>query len=478
MEKVLISVIIPTYNNGNEIINPIDSIKNQLSPDGVDVEYEIIIVDDASTPEKYEEVKSVAEKEESVNLIRSTTNGGPSVARNLGIKLASGSLISFLDADDLWPENKIRLLFPELGSPEIEIAGGKVKYRIKEGVELDLNKWEDDRQRITHVHLGALLVRRSVFDRGYLFDEELRFSEDVDWWSRIREDNIGISIIEETTLLYQIHGNNMSFNRDIHELDLLKVLHKSLLRRKKKGGNTFMPQIKDFRNRRDDLLVSIIIPLYNGSKVIGRALQSIINQTYKNFEIIVVDDGSKDNDAEWVRNNYQNVMVIQQENRGVAAARNTGINAANSDSDILAFLDQDDEWLPEKLIKQVAVLREDPYCGWVTCNQKYVWENGIERPGFMKPEIDKPHRSFVPSSLLIRKHILLSLNGFDEKLEMGNDLDLIRKLRNHKIKEANIDEVLLFKWYDGNNESYKIEEAKADIFAILRNQIKKRNEQG
>ena len=472
MEQILISVIIPTYNDGAAIINPINCIKNQLKPANVEVEYEIIIIDDASTQEKYDEVKAVIENEKNVIHIRCEENGGPSVARNKGLKIAHGELITFLDADDLWPENKIQLLLPELDDLEIEIAGGKIEYQIKEGIELDLDQWEDDKQRITHVHLGALIARRSIFDRGYYFDEELRFSEDVDWWSRVREDNIGVSIIEEPTLLYQVHGNNMTFNKDIHKLGLLKVLHKSLQRRKRKGGNTILPQLRDYRKIRDDVLISVIIPLYNGINSIERAIKSILDQTYKKVEIIVVDDGSTDNGANLLKFNYPNIKVIQQKNRGVAAARNRGIK--ESKGDFVAFLDQDDQWLFEKLEKQNNVLKKNPYCGWTTCNQKYVWGENTERPSFFKPEIEKPHRSFVPSSILIRKPILLSINGFDESLEMSNDMDLIRRLRNHKIKEHNIDQVLLYKWYEGINESFDEERLKADLFKVLRNQIKNR----
>lgn len=476
MKSIKISVIIPTYNNGAKIINPINCIKKQIIPASVKVEFEIIIIDDASSVEKYEQVKEVVKAEENIKLIRCTKNGGPSIARNIGIKEATGEFISFLDSDDLWPENKIQLLLPIFEDTKIEVAGGKVKYMIKDGIDFNIiqEKYEDDQLRTTHVHLGALLVRKNIFDRGYLFDEELRFSEDIDWWNRIREDGINIMLLEETTLKYFIHGENMTFKK-IRELNqsLLVVMHKAIKRRKIKKLTHKIPQIKDFRKQRNDVLISVIIPMYNGKNSIGRAIQSVKDQIYNNYEIILVDDGSTDNGANWVKNNFPEVNVIQQENKGVSAARNTGIKESNGD--IIAFLDDDDVWLPEKLEKQLAELLKDPYCGWVTCNQKFFWEDNIQRPDFFKSETEKPHRSFVPSSLMIRKHIFISLNGFDESLKRAEDLDLIRRLREHNIKSKNVDEVLLEKWYDGNNLTLVADEGRKSLLQLLHKQIKKEN---
>lgn len=106
--------------------------------------------------------------------------------------------------------------------------------------------------------------------------------------------------------------------------------------------------------------VSVIIPTYNRAHLVARAICSVIAQTYQDFEIIVVDDASKDNTEEVVRRlGDHRIRYIQHEgNRGGSAARNTGIRAAHGE--YIAFLDSDDEWLPEKLERQVASLRAKP----------------------------------------------------------------------------------------------------------------------
>lgn len=99
----------------------------------------------------------------------------------------------------------------------------------------------------------------------------------------------------------------------------------------------------------DILPVSVVIPLYNKSPYIGRALKSVLCQTFHDFEVIVVDDGSTDDGAEIVKGfNDSRILLIQQKNQGESAARNSGIKAATAD--LIAFLDADDEWLPEFLM--------------------------------------------------------------------------------------------------------------------------------
>lgn len=95
--------------------------------------------------------------------------------------------------------------------------------------------------------------------------------------------------------------------------------------------------------------VSVVIPTYNRAHLVGRAIQSVLNQTYQDFEIIVVDDGSTDNTEEVVKSfNDPRIRYIRHDqNRGGSAARNTGIKMARGE--YIAFQDSDDEWLPEKL---------------------------------------------------------------------------------------------------------------------------------
>lgn len=108
--------------------------------------------------------------------------------------------------------------------------------------------------------------------------------------------------------------------------------------------------------------VSVVIPLYNKAPYIARALASVITQTCQGFEVIVIDDGSTDGGAEIVRRlDDTRIRVIRQENRGVSAARNRGIESARTD--FIAFLDADDEWMPTHLEALLRLRDRSPHAG-------------------------------------------------------------------------------------------------------------------
>ena len=124
--------------------------------------------------------------------------------------------------------------------------------------------------------------------------------------------------------------------------------------------------------------VSVLVPTYNCVQYLKIALESALNQTFKDYEIIVIDDGSTDNTKEVVKNyqtaNPGKIVYIYQENQGVVAARNTGIKAAQSD--YLALLDADDIWCPDRLEKGIGTIEPDPGIGLVHANITRVDENG------------------------------------------------------------------------------------------------------
>lgn len=135
--------------------------------------------------------------------------------------------------------------------------------------------------------------------------------------------------------------------------------------------------------------VSVVIPTYNRAHLVGRAIQSVLNQTYQDFEIIVVDDGSTDNTEEVVKSfNDPRIRYIRHDqNRGGSAARNTGIKMARGE--YIAFQDSDDEWLPEKLEKQMRVFENAPA------------EVGVVYTGFWRIEGDR--RTYIPSDKISQK---------------------------------------------------------------------------
>ncbi|MBN1766699.1 MAG: glycosyltransferase family 2 protein [Sedimentisphaerales bacterium] len=191
--------------------------------------------------------------------------------------------------------------------------------------------------------------------------------------------------------------------------------------------------------RQQQYQISVIIPAYNAGSHIARAIQSVLDQTHAPDEIIVVDDGSTDNTSEIVQGFPTAITCIRQENQGSSAARNTGIKAAGNDW--IAFLDSDDEWLPDKLQLQVQNLRHNPELVWTWSNfYRCLCDEHRRGPNIKPIRADKLlrgrdyldeffqsyiHRTFGwTGTMLIRKDVLEEAGLFIPGQHMGDDIDL------------------------------------------------------
>ena len=228
MEKFpLISVIIPVFNGEKYIKDAVASIRRQnYAP------FEIIIIDDGSTDASVAIIKTL---DADVQLLEQA-NAGPAAARNRGLDTAQGAFISFLDADDLWPENKLtRQLTFLLANPEVEVVIGRSQF-FGEFSARDKKLPLDEQQTAVGFNLGSGLFRRSAFERVGQFDEELRYSEDYDWSMRAREIGLRIHVMQETTLLHRIHQESLTHAENVMNYQLPLMLKKSLDRRRRSGN--------------------------------------------------------------------------------------------------------------------------------------------------------------------------------------------------------------------------------------------------
>tara|TARA_B100000029_G_scaffold516721_1_gene633252 strand:+ start:9897 stop:10688 length:792 start_codon:yes stop_codon:yes gene_type:complete len=201
--------------------------------------------------------------------------------------------------------------------------------------------------------------------------------------------------------------------------------------------------------------VSVIIPTLNRVDTLRRALDSVISQTYKAHSIVVIDDGSTDGTSDMINKYYPQIIFIRQDNQGVSAARNTGINSI--DAEWIAFLDSDDEWLPRKLEKQMTSLNNNKKMK--ICHTDEIWiRNGI-RVNPMKKHAKSggwifqkclPLCCVSPSSVLLKKTIFDHVGLFDESLPACEDYDLWLRISIH-YPFLYIDEQLLTK-YGGHND--------------------------
>jgi len=175
--------------------------------------------------------------------------------------------------------------------------------------------------------------------------------------------------------------------------------------------------------------IAVIIPTYNRIEMLSRAIDSVLAQTHPVDELIVIDDGSTDGTGAWLREYYPDIKLIEQVNAGVSAARNRGIES--SDCDWVALLDSDDEWLPQKLEKQLVLIASKPDHKIVHSDEIWI-RNGV-RVNQMKKHTKKggwifldclPLCAISPSAVMIHQSIFDDVGLFDESLPACEDYDL------------------------------------------------------
>lgn len=177
--------------------------------------------------------------------------------------------------------------------------------------------------------------------------------------------------------------------------------------------------------------VSVVMPAYNSAAFLDRTLSSVMRQTYPDFEVIVADDGSRDNTADVVARYAPRVRYLHQPNRGVSAARNLALSAATGE--LIAHLDSDDVWFPDKLARQVAFLDAHPECGVVHTETATIDDDD----NVMRARYNHEDRRLAPegyclmtllrlchiqvSSTMERRTVFERVGGFDQRLPAAED---------------------------------------------------------
>jgi glycosyltransferase involved in cell wall biosynthesis len=207
-------------------------------------------------------------------------------------------------------------------------------------------------------------------------------------------------------------------------------------------------------------LVSVVIPVYNRAHLLGRAIRSVLAQTFVDLELLVVDDGSSDGIADVVGSfGDPRLRLVRLPRRGgVARARNVGMGQARGD--LGAFLDSDDEWLPSKLEQQIARLRQHS-AGHTVVSCQFVRYNDLTRrltapvSAFSRGDsFDQivRGRAPIPSCLVVPRAALEAVGGLDEGLPTFADYELLLRLADASILFVEVDEVLVIKHEHGTRQ--------------------------
>ena len=520
MENELISIVVPIYNVENYLRQCLDSISEQTYKN-----FECILINDGSTDNS----KQIAEEylTDSRFKLINQSNKGLSGARNTGIShiREESTFIAFVDSDDYIYPDFLETLIEHI-EDDVDIIEGMIDY-FHDEIKVD-NVCHDFEKQILiskddklgklalnelRVSVFPKLFRKSLFTEdffpeGWIFEDLAVVPELVShsgkwiklpkviYGYRIRPNSITTKEFSEEKLdVFKIFGKYDLFFKDESDgtkllVEKLKYLHlnyhdiefvpennryKQLYKQEKQK---LLSKIADYESK---ALISIIVPIYNVEKYLRQCLDSIQNQTYQNFECLLINDGSPDNSADICREYLEKdsrFKYFEKENGGVSSARNLGIEC--SGGTYITFIDADDwvdsdylEVLYNALIDENADISVSTYKRFHmadNCWYIHSFQRGYEKRVFTNQELidefialdtfDYSYR-FVCGKL-VRK-CLLDKIAFNEKTTLGEDMEFWLKLYliSNKIVYVNRDSYVYR--VDNVNRHFGLEKIRSDI---------------
>ena len=514
----LISIIVPIYNVEEYLRECLDSIQKQTYPN-----FECIMVNDGSTDNS----KQIAEEylvDSRFRLINQS-NQGLSGARNAGISRVreESTFVAFVDSDDYVYPNFLETLV-EYIEEDVDIIEGMVEHYhngniyyfpqvehykvILETVSEKLEKLALERIRngVFPKLIRRELLNDNFFPKGWLFEDLAVVPELVTnstKWVKIQEtvytyrirDNsiITSSFSEKDLVIFKIFEKFDFFFKDesldikiwVEKLKLLHINYRSqkvpnqYIERYQKEKERILSNIEEYEKGE---LISIIVPIYNSENYLRQCLDSIMGQTYKNFECLLINDGSPDHSADICReyvSKDSRFLYFEKENGGVSSARNLGIE--RSKGEYITFIDSDDwvdsdylEVLYTTLLEEGADITVSTYKRFNikdSCFYFHIFQRGYDKKTFTGQELiaslqalSSFDRSYISSSNKLVKSRQLKTIRFNEKTTLGEDMEFWYKLYliSDKIVYVNKDTYI----YRTSNDEYKhfeLEKIRSDI---------------
>lgn len=466
--KPKVSIIIPVYNGSNYLEQAIDSALAQTYEN-----IEVIVINDGSNDMGATEriAKSYANK------IRyySKENGGVATALNLGIKKMTGEYFSWLSHDDMYYKDKIEKQIDFLEKQQYKKIFLYSNYSIlRDGQitpvvhnhEMLLRKPKYSLLRGCVNGITVLIPKTILAEMGE-FDEQLRCTQDYDYWRRIgaKYDFVHMEDVLSITRLHSqqdtVVSTKVIVESDALWIDMVKKLPNSeKIKLESTLYNFYFEMVQflkttpytgalkhneiELAKLEDELKsanfnpkVSVVIPFYNRIEKTLEALKSATDQSYKNIEVVLVDDGSTEDISKLEKFviEHKNVkLVAPKQNSGPAAARNLGIK--KSRGEYIAFLDSDDEFIPTKIEKQLAMMvKHNLNISYTSYTRRDSEQDVVLRDpgltGIVVPRIISNCTIATPT-VVVKRSILIDSNlFFDENLRIGEDTCFWLELAKH-----------------------------------------------
>ncbi|MEJ2098716.1 MAG: glycosyltransferase [Desulfobacterales bacterium] len=421
-----VSIIIVSYNSNDDLINCLRSLEKQTFRN-----FEVIIVDNG----KNEAVRRELEAK-SILLIHPPGNLFPAEGRNIGASFARGKIIAFLDDDATVQENYVEEIVQAFNKYEIYGLRGKI-----------LGKTDNPNNMVArHYDLGDIPIPATLDTEGnsaYLRDiyMEMRGMDPLLFGGEGLELSYRIArsygenrtiYFPKTIIFHDFAPTNEKCAEKVHRHDFMKqyrVWKYPNIQRWQSQIDQFAlnPHLKESAEKlivksssANKPIVSVIVPLFNAAEFIAETLQSVIDQSYQDWETIIVNDGSTDNSVEIVQklmreNPERRIHLIEQENQGETAARNRAIGACRGK--YVLPLDADDKIHPHMLEKCVRVLEERPHISIVYTDVQEFGDKHRMIPAADYRLATLCKFNYIVSCALFRKEVWENVRGYNPNMK-------------------------------------------------------------
>lgn len=220
-------------------------------------------------------------------------------------------------------------------------------------------------------------------------------------------------------------------------------------------------------------LVSVVMPVFNGEKYIGEAIKSVLDQTYRHIEVIVVDDGSTDRSAEEVRRFAPLVGYYPRPHGGIGAALNYGLSLAQGS--YFAFLDADDLWIKNKLTVQLSAFGNDPDVDMIFGQVRQFYSPDLDDLQRRKVRIfDQDVAGIFKGSMLIKRASFLKVGNFEARWKIGDFIDWYARALEKGLKSIISDEVILLRRIHADNTGLRERDSRNEFARILKASLDRR----
>ena len=454
MGKYKISIIMPVFNDGDFIKESLDSVFNQTLDD-----LELICVNDGSTDNSLEILNDYVKIYDDKIKIFNQENQGSGIARNNGLKYATGEYIAFLDSDDIFIDSDaLERMYDAAVKYDADMVSANLKVIDLDGnliVNRNLERFHEEKIIPPKEYGIPYSFYKNIFKKSFLDDNSFEFPDLLRGQDPVFFAEILVSLKEFPVVpvdLYALRsaGNNfgkINTYRKKHDyvehfkqvFDILKKANfNSLVNQYKQQlfyyfkspelSSSDKEEIKkivhDVFNDNPLILnacdsffnnvkVSLIIPVYNAEEFLNESINSLLNQSLKDIELVCVNDGSKDNSLSMLREFQERddrVKIIDQENGGCGAARNKALDNANGD--YIYFFDPDDYLVPNALeeLYNNAVSNDSDFVIFKIASFRDGEPINYNEPGFEFEKIfdNVDFNNFTFTYKDIRRHVLLS----------------------------------------------------------------------